>query len=325
MRRRKAIKLLGGTALFLVSVAGQANARSRIAVLTLSDPKDEEHILAAFVQGLRSHGYVEGKNIEIEYRYSNGDVTRLLPLAQELVAFKPNVALGAEPSPAKALKSIAPTLPIVCPTLSDAQIPELAASYARPGGSVTGIATAVEGLTGKLIELAQEFVPGAVNIGFLLNPTGASMQFYARNVQDNARYRGIAFLSEQVTRREELAPALDRLAQRKAQAVIVPQNGLFRIEAMNIAQLALATHLPTIFAERHGVEVGGLASYGIDQRDTFRRAADYVDKILKGAKPGDMPIEFPTKIELVVNLKTAQSLGLNVPLFLQQRADEVIE
>jgi hypothetical protein len=205
------------------------------------------------------------------------------------------------------------------------KIPELAASYARPGGSVTGIASAVEGLTGKLIELAQEFVPRALRIGFLFNPTGASMQFYAQNVEDNARQRGIAFLSEQATRREDLGPAFDRLVERKAEAVIVPQNGLFRNEAANIAQLAVTAHLPTIFAERHGVEVGGLASYGIDQRETFRRAADYIDRILKGAKPADMPIEFPTKIELVINLKTAKSLGLDVPLFLQQRADEVIE
>jgi putative tryptophan/tyrosine transport system substrate-binding protein len=325
MKRRDVLSLLGGAAVSAMSVTGEAEARSRIAVLTLSSPKDEEHFLAAFVQGLRSRGYVEGKNFDIDYRYSNGDVSRLLPLAQELVAFKPDVALGAEPSPAKALKSIAPALPIVCPTLSDAQIPELAASYARPGGSVTGIASAVEGLTGKLIELAQEFVPRALRIGFLFNPTGASMQFYAQNVEDNARQRGIAFLSEQATRREDLGPAFDRLVERKAEAVIVPQNGLFRNEAANIAQLAVTAHLPTIFAERHGVEVGGLASYGIDQRETFRRAADYIDKILKGAKPADMPIEFPTKIELVINLKTAKSLGLDVPLFLQQRADEVIE
>ena len=205
------------------------------------------------------------------------------------------------------------------------KIPELAASYARPGGSVTGIASAVEGLTGKLIELSQEFVPRALRIGFLFNPTGASMQFYAQNVEDNARQRGIAFLTEQATRREDIGPAFDHLVERKAEAVIVPPNGLFRNEAANIAQLAVTAHLPTIFAERHGVEVGGLASYGIDQRETYRRAADYTVKILKGAKPADMPIEFPTKIELVINLKTAKSLGLDVPLFLQQRADEVIE
>jgi putative tryptophan/tyrosine transport system substrate-binding protein len=325
MRRRHVLSLLGGAALSVMSATGEAEARSRIAVLTLSTPKDEEHIMAAFVQGLRSRGYVEGKNLDIDYRYSNGDVTRLLPLARELLAFKPDVALGAEPSPAKALKSIAPTLPIVCATLTDAQIPELAASYARPGGSVTGIAISVEGVTGKLIELTQEFVPRALRIGFLFNPTGASMQFYAQNVEDNARQRGIALLSEQATRHEDIGPAFDHLVERKAEAVIVPPNGLFRNEAANIAQLAVTAHLPTIFAERHGVEVGGLASYGIDQRETYRRAADYIDKILKGAKPADMPIEFPTKIELLINLRTAKALGIDVPLFLQQRADEVIE
>jgi putative tryptophan/tyrosine transport system substrate-binding protein len=153
--KRRDVSLLGGAAVSAMSVTGEAEARSRIAVLTLSSPKDEEHIMAAFVQGLRSRGYVEGKNLDIDYRYSNGDVTRLLPLARELLAFKPDVAFGAEPSPAKALKSIAPTLPIVCATLTDAQIPELAASYARPDGSVTGIAISVEGLTGNFVFLAR--------------------------------------------------------------------------------------------------------------------------------------------------------------------------
>jgi putative tryptophan/tyrosine transport system substrate-binding protein len=151
------------------------------------------------------------------------------------------------------------------------------------------------------------------------------MQYFAHTVEEAARGRGIMLLTEQAATADDLPPALGRFASQEAQAIIVPVNGLFRNEVARIVQLATAARLPTIFAEPHGPKAGGLASYGIDQKDNYRRAADYVDKILKGAKPADMPIEFPTRIELVINLKTAATLGIDVPLFLQQRADEVIE
>jgi putative ABC transport system substrate-binding protein len=325
MRRREFITLLGGVAVsWPVGARAQQPVR-RVGVLTLASSKDEDGVLAAFVDGLHSLGLIEGKNLTIDYRYSDGDVKRLMPLAQELIARRPYVLVGAERSPAKVLKSVAPTLPIVCPELTDAQLSDLVASYARPGSNVTGLATDVEGLTGRLIELVQEFVPGAVRVGFLSNPTGASMQSFAHTIEEAARGRGVSLLTEQVATQDALPPAFARLAHQEAQAIIVPSNGLFRNEAAQIVQLATAARIPTIFARRHGVVAGGLASYGIDQKDNYRRAAEYVDKILKGAKPADMPIEFPTKIELVINLKTAKTLGIDVPLFLQQRADEIIE
>ena len=294
-------------------------------MLTLLSSKDEDGALAAFVDGLHSHGLIEEKNLKIDYRYSDGDVKQLIPFAQELIALRPDVLVGAEPSPAKVLKNLAPALPIVCPQLTDAQLSDLVASYARPGGTVTGLAQSVEGLPGKLIELVQEFVPGAVRVGFLSNPTGASMQFFAHSTEEAARSRGVLLLTEQAATPDDLPPALGSLARQQAQAIIVPLNALFRQEVAQIVQLATAARLPTIFALRHGAEAGGLASYGVDYKDNYRRAAGYVDKILKGAKPADMPVEFPTKIELVINVKTARALGINVPLFLQQRADEVIE
>src|ERR1700730_4827478 len=179
--RRDVLSLLGGAALSRTAGIAQADARARIGVLTLSSPKDEDRIIAAFVEGLHKHGYIEAKNVDLDYRYAEGDVSRLVPLAQELVALKPNVVLGGEGSPTRAFKRVAPTLPIVCPVLTDALLPELAASYARPGGSVTGIAQTVEGVAGKLLELAEEFVPGALRVGFLSNPSGASMQFFANS------------------------------------------------------------------------------------------------------------------------------------------------
>jgi putative tryptophan/tyrosine transport system substrate-binding protein len=327
MRRREFIACLTGvaTAWPLAARAQQGGPAKRVGYLSLLSSKEQEGVVSIFLDGLRSHGLVEGKNLNIYYRYSDGDVKRLTPLAQELIVLRPDVVVGAEPSPAKVLKKVAPALPIVCPLLTDAQLSELVASYARPGGNVTGLASTVEGLTGKLIELVQEFVPGVVRVGFLANPTGASMQYFTHTVEEAARGRGIMLLTEQATTPDDLSPAFGRFERQEAQAVIVPVNGLFRNEIARIVQLATTARLPTIFAEPHGPRAGGLASYGIDQKDNFRRAADYVDKILKGAKPADMPIEFPTKIELVINLKTARTLGIDVPVFLQQRADEVIE
>ena len=327
MRRREFISLLGGAAAAWprATWAQQRGPVKRVGFLTLLSSKDQEGVVAAFLDGLRSHGLVEGRNLNFDFRSSEGDVRRLTPLAQELIALRPDVVVGGEPSPAKALKDVAPTLPVVCPELTDAQLSDLVASYARPGGNVTGLAQTVEGLTGKLIELVQEFVPGAVRVGFLSNPTGASMRYFAQSVEEAARGRGITLLTEQAVTPDNLAPALGRFASQKPQALIVPLNGLFRNEVTQIVQLAMTARLPTIFGQPYGPKAGGLASYGIDVKENYRRAAEYVDKILKGAKPADMPVEFPTKIELVINIKTARTLGIDVPLFLQQRADEVIE
>jgi putative ABC transport system substrate-binding protein len=220
MRRREFITLLGGAAAAwpVVARAEQGGPVKRVGFLTLASLKDQEGVLAAFLDGLRSHGLMEGKNLRVDYRYSEGDVKRLTPLAQELIALRPDVLVGAEPSPAKVLKSIAPALPIVCPQLTDAQLSDLVASYARPGGTVTGLAQTVEGLTGKLIELVQEIVPSAVRVGFLANPTGASMQFFAHSVEETARGRGILLFTEEAATPNDLSPALGRLARQQPQS-----------------------------------------------------------------------------------------------------------
>ena len=317
MIRRQFITLLGAAAAAW-PLAGAADARPRIAFLAL-----RESVHLAFVDGLRRLGYAQGRNLDIDYRY--GDVEKLKALAQELIALRPDILVADSPSAAIAFKSVAPTLPIVCLALTDAAIPDLFASHARPGGNVTGMAQSVEGITGKLVEVALEIIPGARRIGFLSNPRGASMPLFAESVDVAARARGIAVLTEEVATGGELASAFDRFGKQGAQAVIVPVNGLFFSQGMQIAQLALAARLPTVGAERRYIEAGLLASYGIDQRESYRRGASYVDRILKGAKPGDLPIEFPTRIELTINLKTAKALGLALPPSLITRADEVIE
>jgi putative tryptophan/tyrosine transport system substrate-binding protein len=248
---------------------------------------------------------------------------QLSRLARELIALAPNAVYAGEPSAARAIKKAAPDLPIVCPVLTD-RLRDLFASYARPGGSVTGIASTIEDMNGKQVELALDVVPGA-------DAHRSSYQSDRREpgLYDSAsrsRYaRPRQLLVEQARTPDELAPAFDRLTKGRAEAVIVAPNGMFINQRRSIVQLALAAGMPTIFQDRQDVEAGGLASYGVEQRENHRRSALFVDKILKGAKPGDLPIEFPTKLLLVVNLKTARALGIAIPPTVLGRADEVIE
>jgi len=324
VNRREFIALLGGLAAVWPLAARGARNRPRIGVLTLLSRSDEGGRVAHFLAGLQGLGYSEGQNLDIDYRYADGDTGRLNALARELIALAPHVIYAGEPSAARAAKNAAPTLPIVCAALTD-RLPDLFASYARPGGSVTGIAGMVENMTGKLVEVALEIVPGAARIGVLVNPTAAARDFVTQQIETVARARGLTVLMEQARQPEELAAAFDRLAKGQAQAAIIAPNSMFINERRSIVALALSTGLPAIFQDREDVLAGGLASYGIDYRENYRRAALFVDKILKGARPGDLPIEFPTKLDLTVNLKTARALGLEVPPTLLARADEVIE
>src|SRR5262247_2119179 len=209
LRRREFISLLGGAAVAWPLAAGAADTRPRIAFLMLR-PQESLHL--AFVDGLRRLGYAEGRNLDIDYRY--GDVEKLKPLAQELIALKPDILVADSPSGAIAFKSVAPTLPIVCLALTDAGIPDLFASYARPGGNVTGMAQSVEGVTSKLVEVALEIIPSARRIGFLSNPAGASMQLFVQSVDVAARARGMAVLTEEATTGGELASAFGRFGSR---------------------------------------------------------------------------------------------------------------
>jgi ABC-type uncharacterized transport system substrate-binding protein len=320
MNCRRRTATLSGMILALTLAAGAADARPRVAFLTL---RPLESLQLAFVDGLRRLGYAQGRNLDIDYRY--GDVENLKPLAQELIALKPDILVADSASAAITFKSVAPTLPIVCLALTDAGIPHLFASYARPGDNVTGMAQSVEGVTGKLVEVALDIIPSARRIGFLSNPVGASMRLFVQSVDVAARARGMAVLTEEAATGGELASAFGRFGKQGVQAVVVPVNGLFFSQGVQIAQIALSARLPTVAADRQYVEAGLLASYGIDQRESYRRGASYVDRILKGAKPGDLPIEFPTRIELTINLKTAKGLGLDLPPSLVTRADEVIE
>jgi putative tryptophan/tyrosine transport system substrate-binding protein len=328
MRRREFITLLGGTTsfVFVVPLVGYAaGGRPRIGVLDINSAEYSVPLLTAFRAGLQQLGYTEGRTVDIDYRYSDGDTNGLAALAQELVQLKPDVVLATAVSPTRAVKRVAPSLPIVCPTFGDAFVPSLAMSFSKPSGSVTGIASAVEGMFGKLTELTLDAIPGATKIGFLANPAGASMSHNEQQVEAAANKRGVEVRIEEVRELDDFDGAFQRLGAEKVQAVIVPGNGLLHAGQGRIIKLATALRLPLVFNQSQDVVAGGFVSYGISMSQNFRRSAIYIDKILKGTPPGDLPIEFPTTFELVINLKIAKALGLTVPPALLSRADEVIE
>jgi putative ABC transport system substrate-binding protein len=323
LQRREFNTLLGGAAAWPFA-AHPAGKRPRIGVLTLLSARDERGWIAAFVAGMRKLGYVAGQTVDIDYRYTDGDTERLRPLARELITLVPDVIFATEPSSARAVRALATSLPIVCPTLGD-HLHDLFASYAQPGGSVTGIAINVEGVSAKLVELAHDAVPGLMRIGLLVNPAGANRALVESQVVAAARERGMTTLVEEASQSDALAPALDHIAKAGSQVLIVQPNGLFINQRNAILRQALAAGLPTLFDDRGDVAAGGFMSYGVNQREGSLRAAAFVDRIIKGARPGDLPIEFSTKIEMVINLKTAKTLGLTVPDSLLARADELIE
>ena len=322
--RRKFIVGLGGAAVWPLT-ARAAGRRPRIGFLDINSAESDTRHVAAFRDALQRLGYIEGQTVDVDYRYADGDTEKLTALAQELVQLKPDVILASAVSPTRAMKRVAPDLPIVCPAFSDSFVPSLAASLAHPGGSVTGIASDVEGMFGKLTEVTLDAIPGTAKIGFLANPAGGSMKRFEQQVQSAANARGVEVQIEEVRTIDDFEGAFARLSQGGVRAVIVPANGLLNSGQKRIFELSLPLRLPLIFADRSGVEAGGLASYGVNESENFSRAASYVDKILKGAAPGDLPIEFPTRLELVINLKTAKALGLTVPPALVSRADDTIE
>jgi len=325
MRRRDFIALLGGAAVAWPLVVRAAQGRPRISVLALNAKNGMTRNLAALRDALRRLGYIDTQTADIDTRYADGDVSRLPVLARELLQSRPDVMLADTPSAATAANKAAAALPIVCPTFSDSVVPSLAASYAHPGGNVTGVSNIVEGITGKLVDLTLDALPVTKKIGLLVNPAGASTAINRQQIVSAAQGRGVETVIAEAGTSDGLGIAFQLLAAAKVQAVIVPANAFITLSTPLLLQWALAQHIPTVFSDRSSVDDGGLASYGVNLEENYRRAAVYIDKILRGALPGDLPIEFPTKLELVINLKTAKALGLTIPPTVVARADDVIE
>ena len=325
MRRREVISLLIAATAWPVIATAQQAKRPLVAVLATGSLASASRLVGGFPQGMQELGHVEGKDVDIVYRYADGDLTRFPSLAEELVRLGPDVIVASNSASTIAVKRATASVPIVSVALTDPINLGLVASYARPGGQVTGVLANLDGLAGKLLELLREVVPSAARIGVLVNVNDPSDGFQLRDADAAAAALSIKLVPVEVGSPADLGAAFQALQREHVEAIFVPRDGMFLNERRQIAMAAAEARLPAVFSFREHVEVGGLISYGINLRENWRRTAFYADKILKGAKPGDIPVELPTKLELVINLKTAKLLELTVPLILQQRADEIIE
>ncbi len=276
---------------------------------------------------LRDHGWIEGKNLIVDYRSAEGHAERVAPLANELVALKPDVLVGPSPQEALALKSATASIPIVFAAVSEPVRLGLVQSLSHPGGNVTGLAAVVPGhFVGKGIQILREMVPTASKIAVLVNPGNAVHRLIvAEQLPEIAQKLGVTFSVLEATTVEELDIAFASAAAQHADAIIPVADVLTVNNVTRVTALAAEHRLPALYLFRLFTTNGGLVSYGADIADLLRRAGDYVDKILKGTKPADLPVEQPTKFELGINMKAAKGLGLTVPPLLLARADEVIE
>jgi putative ABC transport system substrate-binding protein len=274
---------------------------------------------------MRDLGYVEGRDFDMVYRFSEGFHDRLPALAEEVVRLKPDVIIATAVVTAVTARNATSTIPIVCPALADAIHLGLIASEARPGGNVTGIEPYVAGLPAKQMELAREIVPGASRVGLLTDLKDPKAPPQLQELETAGRALEVTTVAADASRPNDIDGALQTLASKQVDVVIVLQTTMLIGESRQIATLALAKRLVAVYGYREHVVAGGLISYGVDLRWCYNRGAYFVDKILRGAAPGDLPVEFPNKLLLSVNLKTASALGITVPPALLARAEEVIE
>ena len=279
----------------------------------------------AFRERMRELGYVEGRNLAIEARSASGNQATLASEAAELVKLKVDLIVTRGTTAALSARAATREIPIVMATGTDAMRAGLVSSLAHPGGNVTGVVSISDELAFKRIELLKILVPRASRVGILADATNPPSIDMAKNMQKGAESLGLTTVTRGVQNPSEYEAAFDGLRHERSDAVAIITSPVFFTARARFAELALKYRLPTIMGAREYVDAGGLASYGTDYPDLFRRAAEFADKILKGAKPGDLPVEQPTKFELIINLKTAKALGITIPQSLLLRADEVIQ
>jgi ABC-type uncharacterized transport system substrate-binding protein len=308
--------------------AQQAAKVARLGFLALN-PAASPHLHEAFRQGLRDLGYVEARNLVIEYRSAEGKPERFPALAAELVALKVDVIVASSTPAALAAKQATRTIPIVLTGAGDPVTSGLVTSLARPGGNVTGLSVLSPELVGKRLELLTQAVPGVSHVAVLWQPGGGlgerTEKDMLKGAEVAARALGVRLQFLEARGPDEFDKAFSEMTRARAGALTVLPSNMFTNERRRLVDLAAKNRLPAVYPWREGVDAGGLMAYGPDLADLFRRAATYVDKILKGAKPGDLPVEQPTKFDLVINLKTAKALGLTIPQSVLLRADHVIE
>jgi putative tryptophan/tyrosine transport system substrate-binding protein len=323
MRRREFITLVGGAAAAwpLMARAQQQSAMRVIGFFSSTTLSSAHEWVAAFQQRLRELDWVEGRNVAIEYRWGEGDSARFAEIAGELVGRKVDIIVAAGGAVVAAMQATS-AIPIVFAVASDPVGSGLVASLAHPGGNVTGLSLELDDTSGQRLEVLREILPRIRRLAVMANPHVAVMEM--RQAQATARKLGIEVISLEIRQAEDIAPAL-AVIKDQADALYVATDPVTTADRIHICTLALNAGLPTTSGPREFVEAGGLVSYGASYSDLYRRAADCVDKILRGTKPADLPVQQPTKFELAVNLKTAKSLNLTVPPMLLARADVVIE
>ena len=327
--RRKLLVTLAAGALAFAAPPGSFGQQQgkvwRVGFLTLRPASESSQYTDAFLKGMRELGYVEGRNLVVEWRFADGKFERLPGLAADLVQLKVDVIVAVASPAIGAAQKATTTIPIVMATTADPVGGGFVKSLARPGGNITGLSNMGGDISGKLVDLLLAAVPKLSRVVVLVSPTSTNYRTTSESIQSGARKAGVKTLAAEASTPQEIENAFSMIARENADAVIVVAASLFDLQKRQIAELALKYRIPSMFGNRANVEAGGLMSYGRRLTDNYRRAASYVDKILKGAKPGDLPVEQPVWFELVVNLKTAKALGLTIPQSLLLRADEVIQ
>jgi putative tryptophan/tyrosine transport system substrate-binding protein len=325
IRRRKFISFLGGAAAWpVVAWAQQARHVPTIGYVAPTNPLMPSRSTGAFLQRLRELGWIEGQTITIESRWAAGRPERLDEIAAEFVRLKVDLIVTSSTNDSIVMKQVAPQIPMVFAVSGDPVAAGLVASLARPGGDVTGLSLQSPDSAGKRVQLLREIVPGLHRLAILGNPSSANFMLEVSEAQTAARTFGLDVTTSEMRQTADVNSAFELLKSR-ADALLVVADPLVNTNRILIGTLALGARLPTMCGFRELVEAGFLMSYGPNLPDLYRRAAEFADKILRGAKPADIPVEQPTKFELVVNLKSAKTLGLTIPGAVLSRTDEVIE
>jgi putative ABC transport system substrate-binding protein len=324
VNRRAFVAVITGFLAAPLAAEAQQTKVYRVGLLGLGSAESSP-LFEELRQGLRERGWVEGQNIAFEERTTVGNYSRLPDVAAELVRLKVDVIVTWGTTSALAARKATGTIPIVTTAGSDPVETGLAASLARPGGNVTGLTNSGRELVGKRIELLKETLPGLSRIAVLWNPESRTQPLSLRDAEAAAKSLGLQVRPAEVRRPEDLEKAFASIAHKRPEALVLAPSNMFRAHRTRLVELAARHRLPATFSDRSFVETGGLMSYGPNEKAIFRQLANYVDKILKGAKPADLPIEQPTKFEMVINLKTAKALGLTIPQSVLGRADEIIQ
>ena len=326
MKRREFIAALGGAAAWPLAARAQQPAMPVVGFLSSLSPSELTFVMPAFQQGLNEAGFVDGRNIVIEYRWAEGHYERLPTLAADLVSRQVAVIAAISGTPAAlAAKAATTTIPIVFAIGGDPVAPGLVTNLSRPGGNITGVSFYTSPVVTKRLELARELVPRGTTIAALVNPDNPPSVAEGTTLQEAAATLGQPIQILNASTERHIDDAFAAIAQQRIGALIVSSDPLFFIERKKLVVLTARHALPTIFADREQAEAGGLISYGASRPEAYRQAGTYVGRVVKGERPGDLPVVLPTKFDLLINLKTAKALGLTMPPSLLARADEVIE